>query len=72
MPGPPNLQHPPGPRRYRYSQPVEQTVHKLIELIIIHWTWCIRDKAYHLPHLHDVVLRYRTDDPRLVGVPGKV
>lgn len=29
-------------------------------------------RAYHLPHLHDVVLWHRTDDPWLIGVPGKV
>lgn len=28
--------------------------------------------SYHLPHLHDVVLWYRADDPRLVGVPREV
>lgn len=28
--------------------------------------------AYHLPDLHDVVLRHACDDPRLVRVPRKV
>ena len=28
--------------------------------------------AHHLPDLHDVVFRHRTDDPWLIGVPGEV
>lgn len=32
----------------------------------------IPQSSYHLPHLHDVVLWYRADDPRLVGVPREV
>lgn len=28
--------------------------------------------SYHLPHLHNVVLRHRTGDPGFIGVPGKV
>lgn len=28
--------------------------------------------TYHLPDLHNIVLRHRADDPGLVGVPGEV
>ena len=28
--------------------------------------------SYHLPNLHNVVLRHRADDPGLVGVPREV
>lgn len=37
------------------------------------WTSKLRSQlSYHLPDLHNVVFRHRTDDPGLVGVPGEV
>lgn len=31
-----------------------------------------KQKTHHLPHLHDVILRNRTDNPRLILVPREV
>ena len=32
----------------------------------------IVDVFCHLPHLHDVVFRHRTDDPRFIDIPRKI
>lgn len=50
-----------------------------VEVLRSSFTFCctlrffiIVDVLSHLPHLHNVVLRHRTDDPGFIGVPGKV
>lgn len=36
------------------------------------WTKMKSNRIYHLPDLHDVVLRDGADNPRFDGVPGEV
>lgn len=62
---PTDLQECQDPLRYKYFQPLRALGDERDECVREHFT-------YHLPNLKDVVFRYATHHPRLIGVPGKV